>query len=170
MQHVKILMTAIFLSSVVTAYAQKPAPGFADPVLGRWDMTVETSDDNYPSWLEVRLRTEWQLMGRFVGRTGSARHIAAIDYDNGRLEFRVPVQYEQNPDDLVFVGTLDGDRLTGTTVDDSGQAIAWSAVRAPALERQQTRSWGESLELWNGRDLGGWRPRCLLYTSDAADE
>jgi hypothetical protein len=152
-------MTATFLLSMITAYAQQPAPGFADPVLGRWNLTFETNDGSYPSWLEVQLRTEWQLMGRFVGRFGSARHIAAIDYDNGKLEFRVPVQYEQNADDLYFVGTLDGDRLAGTTVDSSGQTIAWTAVRAPSLERQQARRWSESRELWNGRDLEGWRPR-----------
>jgi hypothetical protein len=152
-------MTATFLLSMITAYAQQPAPGFADPVLGRWNLTFETNDGSYPSWLEVQLRTEWQLMGRFVGRFGSARHIAAIDYDNGKLEFRVPVQYEQNADDLYFVGTLDGDRLAGTTVDSSGQTIAWTAVRAPSLERQQARRWSESRELWNGRGLEGWRPR-----------
>jgi len=98
-------------------------------------------------------------MGSFVGRFGSARQIAAIDYDDGTLEFRVPVQYEQNPDDLYFVGTLSRDRLEGTTVDSSGKKLTWSAVRAPSLERQHAPQWGEPLELWNGRDLEGWRPR-----------
>lgn len=158
-QHVKLLLTAISLLSVITAFAQRPAPGFADSILGRWDLTVESPDGSYPSWLEIRLRTEWQLMGSFVGRFGSARHIAAIDYDNGRLEFRVPVQYEQNPDDLRFVGTLSGDRLEGTTVDSSGKTLAWSAVRAPSLERPHAPQWGKPLEIWNGRDLDGWRPR-----------
>lgn len=158
-QHIKLLLTAIVLLSVVTVFAQRPAPGFADSVLGRWDLTVESRDGSYPSWLEIRLRTEWQLMGSFVGRFGSTRHIAAIDYDNGRLEFRVPVQYEQNPDDLHFVGTSSEDRLEGNTVDSSGQTLAWSAVRAPSLERQDARQWGKSLKLWNGRDLEGWRPR-----------
>ena len=158
-KHIKLLLTAILLLSAVTVFAQQPAPGFADSVLGRWDLTVESPDGSYPSWLEIRLRTEWQLMGSFVGRFGSARHIAAIDYDNGKLEFRLPVQYEQNPDDLRFVGALNGDRLEGTTVDSSGQTLAWSAVRAPSLERQHAPKWGESLELWNGRDLEGWQPR-----------
>lgn len=158
-QHIRLLLTAILLFSVGSVFAQRPAPGFADAVLGRWDLTVASPDGNYPSWLEVQLRTEWQLMGRFVGRFGSARHLAAINYDNGSLEFRVPVQYEQNPDDLHFVGALSGDRLEGTTVDSSGKTLAWSAVRAPSLERQNAPQWGESLELWNGRNLEGWRPR-----------
>lgn len=158
-QHLRLLLAVTLLLSVVTVFAQRPAPGFADSVLGRWDLTVESRDGNYPSWLEIRLRTEWQLMGNFVGRFGSARHITAIDYDNGKLEFRVPVQYEQNPDDLHFVGTLSGDRLAGTTIDSSGKTLAWSAVRAPSLERQDAPEWGKSIKLWNGRDLEGWRPR-----------
>jgi len=158
-KHVKLTLTAILLLSVVTVHAQQPAPGFADSVLGRWDLTVESPDSNYPSWLEIQLRTEWQLMGRFVGQFGSARHITAIDYDSGRLEFRIPVQYEQNADDLHFVGTLSGERMEGTTLDSSGKTLAWRAVRAPSLERQHAPQWGESLELWNGRDLDGWRPR-----------
>ena len=147
------------LFCVATVDAQQAQPGFADPVLGRWDLTVANGDDSYPSWLEVTLRTEWQLMGRFVGRFGSARHIAAINYDDGRLEFRVPAQYEQNLSDLHFVGTLEDGRLSGTTIDSNGQTITWSAVPAPALERPQARQWGESIELWNGRNLEGWRPR-----------
>ena len=158
-QHVRVLITAVFLLAGVSVDAQQADPEFADPVLGRWDMTVESNDGTYPSWLEVTLRTEWQLMGRFVGRFGSARHIAAINYDSGRLEFRVPAQYEQNLSDLFFVGTLDGDRLTGTTVDSDGQTITWSAVRAPSLERQQAPQWGEAVELWNGRNLENWQPR-----------
>ena len=158
-KHSKRSLAAILLISLVPAYAEQPPPGFADPLLGRWDITVESDNGSYPSWLEVQLRTEWQLMGRFVGRFGSARHIAAINYDDGRLEFRVPVQYEQNLSDLHFVGRLDGDQLSGTTVDSGGQPIAWSAVRAPSMDRQQTHQWGEPLELWNGRDLEGWRPR-----------
>jgi hypothetical protein len=158
-KHIKLPLTAILLLPLATVNAQQPPPGFADSVLGRWNLTVESSDDSYPSWLEVQLRTEWQLMGRFVGQFGSARHITAIDYDNGRLEFRVPVQYEQNPDDLHFVGTLEDDRLAGTTVDTSGKTLTWSAVRAPSLERQKPPKWGEPLELWNGRDLNDWRPR-----------
>jgi hypothetical protein len=60
--------------------AQAPAPGFADALLGRWDLTVqhlttEEGDGAYPSWLEVRLRTEGELMGRFVGRVGSVGHV-----------------------------------------------------------------------------------------------
>ncbi len=76
------------------AAAQPPDPGFADALLGRWDLTVE-ADGAYPSWLEVRLRTETELMGRFVGRVGSVRHVGELTFDAGKVAFRVPVQYER---------------------------------------------------------------------------
>ena len=66
------------------------AVGFADALLGRWDLTVEAADGAYPSWLEVRLRTESELMGRFVGRVGSARYVSDIDFDAGRVTFVCP--------------------------------------------------------------------------------
>src|SRR5512145_1479835 len=82
--------------------AQQPEPGFADSVLGRWDLTVHAPQGAYPSWLEVMLRKETELMGRFVGRFGSNRHVAEITYRGGDLFVRVRVQYEQNKSDLVF--------------------------------------------------------------------
>lgn len=53
---------------------QAPAPGFADAILGRWDLTVQGADGPYQSWLEIMLRKETELMGRFApslkGRRG----------------------------------------------------------------------------------------------------
>ena len=44
--------------AAATLGAQQPGPppGFADAVLGRWDLTVQGADGPYPSWLEVMLR------------------------------------------------------------------------------------------------------------------
>ena len=83
-----------------TQEADRPLPGFADPVLGRWDIAVDGPDGQYPSWLEIRLRTEWELMAQLVGQFGSARHVMAIDYNDGELAFRVPPQYEEGQRDL----------------------------------------------------------------------
>ena len=55
-----------------------------------------TAEGPYPSWLEVRLRTETELMGRFVGRVGSTRYVSDVAYADGRLVFSVPVQYERS--------------------------------------------------------------------------
>jgi hypothetical protein len=155
------------LASVLTARAagaQPPAPGFADALLGRWDLTVEAADGAYPSWLEVRLRTESELMGRFVGRVGSVRYVSDIDYADGRLAFRVPLQYEQQAEDLRFEGLLRGDRIEGTTHAADGAALRFTAVRAPTLAPRRAVEWGEAEPLFTARDLAGWRPRSAEHT------
>ena len=151
------VLTLVSLAAAV-ALAQQPAPGFADPVLGRWDLTVEGADGAYPSWLEVMLRKETELMGRFVGRFGSNRHVAEITYNAGDLFVRIPVQYERNKSDLILKGRLTGDRLEGTTEDENGRTLKWTGVRAPGQSRVLPK-WGQPVELFNGKDLSGWKLR-----------
>ena len=83
--------TAVLFATI----AQTAEPGFADPVLGRWDLTVESSNTSFPSWLEIRLRTEEQLMARLVGQFGSVRHATTVRYRDDELMVSVPVQYER---------------------------------------------------------------------------
>ncbi|HXG64340.1 MAG TPA: family 16 glycoside hydrolase, partial [Blastocatellia bacterium] len=144
---------------ISAAAAQSPQPGFADAALGRWDLTVQGPDGPYPSWLEIMLRKETELMGRFVGRFGSMRHLTQIQYRDGELTFRVPVQYEQNSSDLVFKGRLTGDRLEGTTEGADGKTLTWMGTRAPALIRATPPKWGKPIKLFNGKDLSGWKLR-----------
>jgi hypothetical protein len=129
------------------------------PILGRWDMTVQTPDGNYPSWLEVRRSGYRTLVGSFVGQFGSARPIAHVEFENGRLRFSVPPQWEQRKDGLQFVGQMEGDALRGQTTDDKGRHVTWTARRAPSLKRTAPPNWGQPIELFNGKDLTGWRPR-----------
>ncbi len=128
-------------------------------VVGRWDITVHGAEGDYPSWLEVRRSGYRTLVGSFVGRFGSARPISRVEYDKGRVRFTLPPQFEQRTDDLTFEGTLDGDTLKGDTTDDKGRRVTWSARRAPSLKRDHPPRWGEPVELFNGRDLAGWKPR-----------
>jgi hypothetical protein len=142
--------------------AGEPSPGFADPVLGRWDLTVEGEHGAYPSWLEIRLRSESSLMAEFVGRFGSMRHASAVTFSDGKLEVRIPVQYEGGADELVFEGSLADGRLSGQTRIGDGPASAWTGVRAPRLDRDKAIEWGEPVELI-GDDLSGWRPRSTQH-------
>ncbi len=159
--HFSLLIPAILCLAILScaAGAQTPQPGFADAVLGRWDLTVQAPDGAYPSWVEITLRKETELMGRFVGRFGSMRHIAQIDYRDGELSFRVPVQYESNPTDLIFKGKLEGDQLRGTTGDVGGKTLTWVGRRAPELGRQAPPKWGKPIRLFEGKDLAGWKLR-----------
>jgi hypothetical protein len=152
-------LAVVVLAAAPFARRQEPDPGFADAVLGRWDLTVQAPQGSYPSWLEIMLRKETELMARFVGRFGSNRHATQVTYRGGELLVRVPVQYEQNKTDLVFRGRLQGDRLEGSTEEADGTTVKWSGVRAPLLERTSAPSWGTPIELFNGKDLAGWRLR-----------
>lgn len=153
---------ALFLAGIT--FAAEPPRGFADSVLGRWDLTVRGPDgDYYPSWIEIRLRTESQLMAEFVGRFGSKRHAAALSFDGDRLQVRIPLQYEQGGDALVFDGTLEGDRLSGQVRIDDGESHAWTGVRAPLLAQTDVGEWGEPVALI-GDGLSGWRPRFPRHT------
>jgi hypothetical protein len=154
-----VAVLAVLVCAAGPGAAQERGAGFADPLLGRWDLTVETPNGPYPSWLEVRLRTETELMGRFVGRFGSVRHVARLTYDDGQLAFAVPVQYEPQAEDLRFEGTLAGDVLEGTTTDQEGRRLRWTGLRAPALQSAAPPAWAEPIALFNGRDLSGWRTR-----------
>jgi hypothetical protein len=153
------LAAALAAAAVAISLAQQPEPGFADPLLGRWDLTVHAPQGAYPSWLEVMLRKETELMARFVGRFGSNRHATEVTYRAGDLLVRIPVQYEQNKSDLIFKGRLNGDRLEGTTEEADGTTVKWTGVRAPDLSRAGEPKWGQPIELFNGKDLSGWRPR-----------
>ena len=138
------------------AQAAQAAQGFADPVLGRWNVTLTAPNGKtYPSWFDIRLHTESSLMATVVGRFGSARHASAVSYKDGKLQLRVPRQYEGGTGDMVFDGVLDGERLTGRTVHEGG--TAWSAQRAPVLPMRSVTTWGAPVALFNGRDLAGWR-------------
>lgn len=153
-------MAAAALGARQTPAPPGPPAGFADAVLGRWDLTVQGADGRpFPSWVHVYLRKETELQGRFVGQSGSVRNVTKITFADGTLSFDVPVQYEQNKSDLHFEGKLSGDKLEGTTVDAKGNSLTWSGVRAPALGPSKQVKWAAPVELFNGRDLTGWKPR-----------
>jgi hypothetical protein len=150
----------ISLLTLLTITASAQTPGFADAVLGRWDLTVQGADGvSYPSWLEVRLRKENELMASFVGRFGSMRYASKAEFANGQLTVTIPAQYEAAPKELVFTGKLNGEQLAGTVVDEKGQTIQWTGKRAPALTPSKAVAWGKPIQLFNGKDLTGWKLR-----------
>jgi hypothetical protein len=153
---------ALLAAGVVTALAgagDRPPKPELPPICGRWDLTVKGAQGEYPSWLEVRLSGRTTLVGAFVGRFGSARPISRVEFDGGRVHFSLPPQWESRKDDLDFTGQLDGDTLRGETTDDDGKRATWTARRAPPLARAKPPAWGEPVELFNGKDLAGWKPR-----------
>jgi hypothetical protein len=129
------------------------------PIVGRWDLTVKSPDGEYPSWFEVRQSGYRTLVGTFVGRFGSARPIGHVEYDNGNFRFKVPPQWERRTDDLIFEGKVEGEVLRGQSTDDKGRRVTFEGRPAPSLKRTAMPHWGEPVEIFNGRDLAGWRPQ-----------
>jgi hypothetical protein len=129
------------------------------PLVGRWDVTVHGADGDYPSWFTISRSGRKALVGAYVGRFGSVRPVSRVEFENGKFRFTVPPQWERRTDDITIEGRVDGAMLRGETTDDSGKRVPWEARRAPALKRTQESKWGEPVELFNGRDLDGWKPQ-----------
>ena len=128
-----------------------------DAIVGRWDLTLQTTDGPRPSWLEVRRSGHAALVGQFVGIVGSARPIARVDVSGSGVRFAIPPQWEEGSGDLALDGRLDGERLVGIITVPNGSRNEFTAARAPLLRRATEPQWGEPVTLFNGRDLSGWR-------------
>ena len=157
---VRSVFPAVALLLAATACAEESPPrGFADPILGRWDLTVQGPGGEYPSWVEIRLRKETELMADFVGQSGSKRHATTVSFADDRLQVRIPLQWEQWGDgELIFDGMLEGDRLSGQTRIGDSESFTWTGVRAPSLAHTEVGKWDEPVDLI-GAGLSGWRPR-----------
>lgn len=146
----KLVLSVLMLLPVLYSQAQ------ASPIEGRWDLTVDMDGKTYPSWLEVRHSGVRTLLGQFVGTGGSARPVSKINFQDGKMSFTIPPQWEPENKDFSFEATLDADKLTGTVVAPNGKTYNWTGVRAPLLRRESAPVWAEPVTLFNGKDLTGW--------------
>ncbi len=153
-------LTALIAMLATPAYSQlKDSPGGTASVqsyLGRWDLTLKTPGREYPSWLEIT-QEDGQLKARLVSRWGHARPLPKFELSNGTITFVSPKEEEDRKDDMVFVGKLSGKTLVGTTTGPDGTPWQWTGVRAPSLKRKSDPKWGKPVQLFNGKDLSGWR-------------
>jgi hypothetical protein len=153
------LTTLILMFSMQVYSEQKKSEdtnASVQPFLGRWDLTLKTPPREYPSWLEIT-QENGQLRARMVSRWGHARPLPKIELSNGRIMFVSPKEEEDRKDDMVFEGKLSGKTLVGTTTGQDGTPWQWTGVRAPDLKRKSAPKWGKPMQLFNGRDLSGWR-------------
>jgi hypothetical protein len=141
-------------------YSQPTNPADTTPsvesFLGRWDLTLKTPLREYPSWLEIT-QEQGQLRARIVSRWGNARPLPKIAISDGRITFVSPKAEEERKDDMVFEGKLSGKTLVGTTTGPEGTPWQWTGERAPSLMRKSPPQWGKPTQLFNGKDLSGWR-------------
>jgi 3-keto-disaccharide hydrolase len=126
------------------------------PFLGRWDITLQTPQREFASWLEIS-QDNGELRARMVGRWGHARLLPHAELVNGGIRLVSPKEEEGTATDMIFEGRLSGSSLVGTTSASDGTVWTWRGERAPTLERTRAARWGKPITLFNGRDLSGWR-------------
>lgn len=155
-----VLITLVLTFSMPLFSEQKNSAdttASAQPFLGRWDLTLKTPGRESPSWLEIT-QEAGQLKARLVSRWGHARLLPKIELYNEQITFVSPKEEEERKDDMVFEGKLSGTTLVGTTTGPDGTPWQWTGEKAPDLKRKGEPKWGKPTQLFNGKDLSGWRP------------
>jgi hypothetical protein len=148
------LLTFLIVSSTRATSAR--AAGDTVSIEGRWDLIVHQPGKEVPSWLEITHSGVRTLVGRFVGGGGSARPISKINFQDGKMSFSIPPQWEREDRDLSVEGRYQGDSLTGSMIAPNGKQYQWVGHRAPSLRRTGEPVWGAPVSLFNGTDLKGW--------------
>src|SRR5579883_2721354 len=123
------------------------------PFAGRWDLTVTTPKESYPSWLEVTDAGEVHV----VGRVASAHGVQNLKQDGSHMSFTSKEWFGKNID-VSWEFTAAGKSLQGTQKRADGVQGKIAGVPQPALSRPEPAAWGEPIPLFNGRDLTGWVP------------
>lgn len=152
------ILTVIFPLRMYSATQNSSGPSAqTESFLGRWDLTLKTPLQEYPSWLEITQK-DGQFQARMVSRWGHARPLPKIEISNDHITFVSPKEEEDRKDDMVFEGKLSGNTLAGNTTGPDGTEWEWTGERAPGLKRKTPPMWGKPRPLFNGKDLSGWTP------------
>ena len=161
-----VLAAAIALAAIPSSASSRtqgakqvpvtPDAASVAPFLGRWDLTLKAPNRDFPSWLEIQ-QNDGKLSARFVSRWGNARPLPKVEIHGAKISFVSPKEEEDRKDDMVFEGTLTGRTLSGTTSGQDGTSWKWTGVRAPTLEKTHLPQWGKPVQLFNGKDLTGWK-------------
>lgn len=148
MKQLGLLLTCAWLSAL-PAFPQRTAAPFA----GRWDLTIKTAADSYPSWMEVT-EQEGHTAVHIVGRVASAHPATGVKLNGSRLSFTTTEWFGKN---ITVNWDLEskGGRISGTQTRQDGVKGQLTGEPAPALARRVT-DWGKPEPLFNGKDLTGW--------------
>lgn len=131
---------------------------------GRWDITVPGDVRKRAWWLEVKGAGTGSPSGSFIGAPGGGLdQITDMKIENGeiRWSFYRPARNNNKEWKGVYRARLNNGKLEGTLqVEGQGRPVQWHAVRAPKfapVDRSKLKE-GTPVELFNGRDMTGWRP------------
>jgi hypothetical protein len=147
---------------LVCALAPQPGAAFN----GRWNITVPGEQRARAWWLEVSGAGTPTLKGKFVGAPGGQMDVIEdLSIANGELRFTFLRRWRgrdpnQPPTPGVYTARLVAGELQGLFTLAGQTPVKWFGKRAPVLPDRDDGSWrpGRPIELFNGKDLGGWAP------------
>lgn len=128
----------------------------AQPFAGRWDLTITTPKDTYPSWMEFT-ETGGSPQVRVVGRVASVHPPTEIKLHGAQLAFTTS-EWFGGEIKVTWEFHAGGGRLTGTQKRADGVEGKIVGVLAPALRRTSPARWSQPEPLFDGKDLNGWEP------------
>jgi hypothetical protein len=134
---------------------------------GRWDITVNEQSRKRAWWLEVTGAGTPKLSGSFIGAPGGGLDpLSDLRIDNDELSFSFTRGFRYGtstaaPRKGTYRARVRDGKLEGTlAIEGEAEPIRFSGVRAPKFDRVDSSKLraGKPIELFNGKDLSGWRP------------
>jgi len=125
----------------------------AQPFTGRWDLTITTPKDTYPSWMEFKALNDV----RVVGRVASAHPATEVKVEGSHLSFTT-FEWFGKQIKVTWDMTVKGGKIAGIQKREDGVSGQIAGVPAPALNRKPPAAWTSPEPLFNGKDLTGWQP------------
>jgi len=153
------MMRRLGLVSVIASVAVLPALGrqpAKDPFAGRWDLTIKTPNETYPSWVEFTGTSDNPEV-RIVGRVASVHPAKNVKREGWHLSFTSTESFGK---DITVTWEMEasGNEITGTQKREDGVTGQIAGVPAPALNRKAPAIWSDPEPLFDGKDLSGWLP------------
>jgi hypothetical protein len=151
-------MKKIFFVSIAAVALLAPGLSLeaAQPFAGRWDLTVNTPKDTYPSWMEFT-ESGGQPQVRVVGRVASVHPATDVKLDGSRLSFTTS-EWLDGQVKVTWEFHAAGGKLTGTQKRADGVEGQIAGARAPAFKRKAPVAWAKPESLFDGKDTNGWEP------------
>ena len=147
------LICSLTLTALFPLVSQAAA---SEPLAGRWDLTITTPTETYPSWLEVQF-TNGVPKVRVQGKVSSVHPANDVKLDGtSHMSFATSEWFGKQIPVTWDLTVADG-KLTGVQKrpDMTGQIVA---VPAPLLNRAAPKAWTKPEPLFNGKNLDGWVP------------
>ena len=147
------LVILIAVGILIPALSKKAAD---QPFAGRWDLTVVTPKDTYPSWMEFSEK-DGSPEVLIVGRVASVHNATEVKLEGSHLAFTTSEWFGQEIP-VTWEMSVAGGKLTGNQKRSDGVEGQLTGVHAPLLKRKPPAAWSKPETLFNGKDLAGWVP------------